>query len=179
MGNVHVWFIWTGSLLSKSASVQWTGVMLLVVVELHIVKKKKKRQKNCVQPAKCPFYILHNTHHILTIMWCVVISAPTCFILFWWLFLDCADTSTVPLRLVFIPCINKDYCLQTLATLPLLLRRAHSPCISYHFESGCLKTSRPCGSRVHCGSRRKEWFRGPQPRHFPPEQPLTRGAINH
>lgn len=66
--------------LSKTASFQWTGIMLLVVVELHIVKKKKKRQKNCVQPAKCPFYILHNTYHILTIMWCVLISAPTCFI---------------------------------------------------------------------------------------------------
>lgn len=118
-------------------------------------------------------YIPHTYRHVV----CHYICTNVFYFL--GLFLDCADTSTVPLRLAFIPCINKDYSLQTLATLPLLLRRAHSPCISYHFKSACLKTSRPCGSRVHCGSRRKEWFRGPQPRHFPPEQPLTRSAINH
>lgn len=55
-----------------------------------------------------------------------------------------------------------------------------SICISYHLKSSRLKTSRVAlVFAVEVGGRTREWFGGPQPRHFPPEQPLTPGAINH
>lgn len=101
----------------------------------------------------------------------------------WGLLLNSADyshTFNVPFCLVGIAFNNK-YSQHIVHDRPALVVRLYPPpprSISYHFKSARLKTSRAArGFVVEVAGRSGSG--GPQPRHFPPEQPLTHGAINH
>lgn len=189
MGSVSVWFRWTPSAFQsspRSVDLDHFGGSCEIV----------KQFLNGVQPTKRHFYIFHTT---FTLQWCIVPQYQHEGVLFvplvpflrtnfspvWmtpmapaFLCVWCSLQSSLKL---FSPLSTTGPCSPAIS--PFALHQAlspHPPPIPYllSFEV-CPFEGLPCGSRLHCGSRRKEWFRAPQPRHFPPEQPLTRAAINH